>query len=331
MAGQTQLFKRVRFYWDKSAWTNAWLAGVAVEGGDDERWLAVGPGLEDWCNVLNSSADPSPFYEPLVRHSGLFRTFAAVGPTEDGMREFARRYGPLGIQEPFRGEFPEQWEHVLRLERDPMSGSRLSCASQSLDDPTCYGERLAYWREAVARMHEAVALWDALRTADAALIGSAILPWTSAHIGQTFVASPRPQYMGDEARSLSLVESVECTHDHLGVAGVPVVAPALASALLDRFINAHLHVFGAVGFGAKGRGQANLYLTSRNLLGAMWLQFALAVDGDKEFVTCKGCGDWFEIGGDKRRQSKHCSEACKSRAYRKREAEKRKGAGNGQA
>lgn len=322
MAEQAQVFKRVRFYWDRAAWTGAWLTGAAIGEEASERWLAVGPGLEEWCNVLNSGADPGSFYEPLVRHSGLFRTFADVGPDEDGMREFARKYGPLGIQEPYRGEFPEEWAGVLRMERDPLSGSRLSRASLSLGDPTCYGERLSHWREAASRMREAVALWDAVRSAELAQVKAAVLPWTSAHVGQTFVATPQPQYLGDEARSLSLVESVG------RAVGSAEVAPTLASTLLDRFINAHLHVFGSVGFGAKGRTQANLYLTSRNLLGAMWLQFALAVDGDKDYETCAGCGDWFEIGGagGKRPQSKHCSEACKARAYRK-----RKGAGNGQA
>jgi hypothetical protein len=56
-----------------------------------------------------------------------------------------------------------------------------------------------------------------------------------------------------------------------------------------------------------------------SLLGAVWLQFARAVGGNKEYRACASCERWFEVSPETARTNRQfCSEACRSRAYRDR-------------
>jgi transposase-like protein len=53
----------------------------------------------------------------------------------------------------------------------------------------------------------------------------------------------------------------------------------------------------------------------------MWLQFGLAVTGDKRFVACKFCHRVFEISTEPsgfRSHREFCSGSCKTLDYRKR-------------
>jgi len=59
--------------------------------------------------------------------------------------------------------------------------------------------------------------------------------------------------------------------------------------------------------------RSGLVFEPHNLLAAIWLQFALAVCGVKEFAVCGGCGAWIGRG-------KYCNGACRQRAYRMRKS-----------
>jgi hypothetical protein len=95
-----------------------------------------------------------------------------------------------------------------------------------------------------------------------------------------------------------------------------------ASFLVHRWINAHLNGK------ATPRliyhldlGKRVLQIIPDNLLSAMWLQFAQAIDGNGKHRACKECGKWFEISGEDtgfRINRVFCSDPCKSRDYRKR-------------
>jgi hypothetical protein len=61
----------------------------------------------------------------------------------------------------------------------------------------------------------------------------------------------------------------------------------------------------------------------RDLLGALWLQLALAIDARKKFVKCSYCGDPLEISDDGRAQrsvTHYCRPVCRVNAYRERVA-----------
>lgn len=66
--------------------------------------------------------------------------------------------------------------------------------------------------------------------------------------------------------------------------------------------------------------ELGLYLVPRSLLGAMWLQFAQAVAGNKSYRQCEYCRKWFEVSLEASRPTRlYCSNACRFKAYRKRQ------------
>ncbi len=75
-----------------------------------------------------------------------------------------------------------------------------------------------------------------------------------------------------------------------------------------------------------------LSMAPLTLLSAMWLQFALAVSGDKQFRECKFCKRMFEISTEQsgfRRHREFCSDSCKTKDYRRRKRTALRLAGSG--
>lgn len=60
-----------------------------------------------------------------------------------------------------------------------------------------------------------------------------------------------------------------------------------------------------------------------SLLAALWMQFANAVEGGKEYRQCDTCKTWFEVSAHTRGGAKFCRDRCRSRAYRMRQAKAR--------
>ncbi len=58
----------------------------------------------------------------------------------------------------------------------------------------------------------------------------------------------------------------------------------------------------------------------QTLLSAMWLMFMWEISGENNVFLCPSCLEWFSTE-DRRR--KHCSDACKQKAYREREKRKK--------
>ncbi len=53
-----------------------------------------------------------------------------------------------------------------------------------------------------------------------------------------------------------------------------------------------------------------------NLISALWLQLALAVDGRKAYKQCQNCQNWFEVGKwGSRIDRKYCGDSCKQAVY----------------
>lgn len=66
------------------------------------------------------------------------------------------------------------------------------------------------------------------------------------------------------------------------------------------------------------------YIAARNLAGALWLQLARGIDGNMHYIRCRTCARWMEISLQStgfRTNRDYCSDACRSRAYRERQAE----------
>ena len=86
----------------------------------------------------------------------------------------------------------------------------------------------------------------------------------------------------------------------------------------------------AIDRGCRGRVECRFEYDRRNrtsewskipldLLGAIWLQFADAVAGDKQVRQCPVCSDWFVVApGRARTDKQHCSLRCRQKAYESR-------------
>ena len=82
------------------------------------------------------------------------------------------------------------------------------------------------------------------------------------------------------------------------------------------------HVQGRMRFAEDGRSQ--LRIAPMTLLAAMWLQLAMAVAGNKNFVKCKFCDRQIEISTAEsgfRSNRVFCSQSCKTNDYRRRKRE----------
>jgi hypothetical protein len=68
-----------------------------------------------------------------------------------------------------------------------------------------------------------------------------------------------------------------------------------------------------------------LHLVPTSLSGCLWLQFASAVDGNRTYRRCAGCGRWLEHSPQvARADRKFCSDSCKASAHRKKILKARK-------
>ena len=63
----------------------------------------------------------------------------------------------------------------------------------------------------------------------------------------------------------------------------------------------------------------NLKLKPCSFIGALWLQCVMALNDRKVYANCSTCHKWFEVPHNVvNKGKKYCTDACKSRAYRKR-------------
>ncbi len=94
---------------------------------------------------------------------------------------------------------------------------------------------------------------------------------------------------------------------------------------VQRTINARLSAeTGARMLWDREEGRLRLHLRPASLLGALWLQLARAIDGNADYRRCRVCAAWFELHPDRARTNRaYCSDACRFKAYRGRQARAR--------
>jgi endonuclease YncB( thermonuclease family) len=106
-------------------------------------------------------------YEPLVEHTGLFRTFADTRPTREGILEFANIYGNLGA------EF-DALDTLDAMEQPLHSYSPWDERAEPYDE-ACRGladqyrstDTLRRWQSQIAQMRRCVEAWDRVRRGQA--------------------------------------------------------------------------------------------------------------------------------------------------------------------
>jgi hypothetical protein len=244
-------------------------------------------------------------YQPLGAFSGLFRVFADTEPSHDGIKAFAGRFGLLG------GDIAKR----IPLYDEP----------SAKDVPVGTGEALGAWNDEILIMRFAIHIWEAARNGDDAQLERVVF-WTEDGSGVQILSHPELP-AGQLPEVPTRVERAWIAGTHLG------------DDVLGRFVRGDLvkpalhYVQSTVNKQLQGRAsplllwdangeRLGLYIMPGGLVGALWLQFARAVERDSQFRQCAECGIWFELApGTARADKLYCSTPCRTKAYRKRQAE----------
>jgi len=302
------------FLWSVPEKGYKWIEGrVAKQGGELEdrpTWV-----LTD--NLTVGQEYRMKQYAPLFEFTGLFRTFANIPyESRDAILGFANEYGVLGISK------------ILAL---PRTNAKPVATVEGF--PMGWGETLSDWEMQIDEMRRAIFIWEMVENRDELALKK-FIRWQDA-------VPPRGHSLGGVAGW------VYDSHPDLPpiwvdpVRGAPspqrttqLIQPVLdlfrpgdvlvpASFMVQRWINNHLqeHVAPRLVY-QLDRGKRVMQIVPSNLLSAMWLQFAQAIDGSRKYRKCKECGTWFELS---HKQSEHrtvrrlfCSDQCKSKDYRDR-------------
>jgi hypothetical protein len=270
----------VFFVWNVLAGGYRWTDAETVEGEKPGRYL-----VQSW-NIPEGSKR----YQPLRLYPALFRSFADITPTEEGILSFANEYGRLDTGKLLK----------VPSKKDPREG-------------TLYvGEPLSLWVSEIAAMNQALTLWDMAQNRDMTGL-SGFIHWSgdSVHYdsGPGLERTTRTiAHLNEEPRLVGVL-----LHGDL-------VTPALFH--VQHVVNQHLEerLSPKVLWG-KDYTHLNLYFMPNSLIGALWLQFAQAIDGNKTYRRCDECRAWFELSPEVARTTKRfCSNACRVKAYRERKA-----------
>jgi hypothetical protein len=254
-------------------------------------------------------------YDPLAQNPALFRAFAEVPPTEDGILAFANEWGALGEADRIVGETP--------LATRP-------------------AELLLTWVRAISEMRQAVWVWNKLtsKSRDEQRELLRRVRWERAEEGNTSVLydshphlSPRQAVSDDGyARVATVIASSLPGDESLAQFQEGEVATP-ARHFLCRLANRNL--LGRVSprlvpdeglvMGSLLSVMASLRWQPANLFACLWLQFARIMSSDKEQRVCPGCGRWFEVKAKGTRSDRrYCSDPCRKRVHReKRERARR--------
>ena len=238
--------------------------------------------------------DPGSRYQPWRDEPSLFMRFAGLPDTEEAYARFAHSYGLL------RYSAPARW----------------------------YSERMENWVESRRRMGFAVRLWEALRcNSPEAVVGvdvfvRRLMDGNGVYLSEdgchpTGAASmsggpiPAGVFPEDPSVPVALIPADSCARD--------AVAAALRVVVNAQLADSRAHPSLASTGSPLGIG-LHLTFAVEDLLGAMWLQFILAIDGNRDYQTCVGCNEPWDATGARATRD-YCSEKCRQRIARRSKSE----------
>ncbi|MEX0677436.1 MAG: hypothetical protein WD063_10200 [Pirellulales bacterium] len=221
---------------------------------------------------------------PTEQDPALFRNFTAMEPTPDEIVDFVRSHGPLWGEEQERFE---EWEFEIRTMRfliqvwDAVRARRLTAE---------LAEHFKADKDGVVQYP----------------FGDTVLEYTP----WIWKRQRIREHSGEEV-------SVEVGDSGVGLRGTPLRA---AQSYVVEAINTRLSVLGAQTMLDWPDGKYQLVTRPNNLLGALWFQFASSISGQKSYRACEVCGRAMEMSPDvNRADRRYCSDACRSRALRRRQ------------
>lgn len=265
-------------------------------------------------------------YDPFQAAPTLYREFSELNldtPIPE-ILAFANKWGTLG------GDASVE-VHVVDDSWAPIS-----------DKKFLWAEALGRWLDEIAEMRVAVEIWDMIRLKNHDALHD-LIHWEDGKIFWSHeVGDKVSDVVNDEdcfwTIDVTTGERVVISSNGLNVANAYVSAENYYPERQDNLSpndpeSAARYIVGdCISEGLAGRvsaqlgPQANevspvLRLVPDSLIGALWLQFAIAVDGNIDYRRCEECKMWLEIApGTGRPDRQFCSDACRMRAYRKRKA-----------
>ena len=167
-----------------------------------------------------------------------------------------------------------------------------------------------------------IELWDAVRTKRTGIIeehfkadkeGLVHYPFSDSVLQYAPWIWKRQRVSGHSGDEFS----VEAGDYGVGHRGTPLRA---AQSYVVEAINRRLTALGAQTMLDWPDGRYQLVTVPHNLLGALWFQFASSISGNKSYRGCEVCGRAMEMSPDvNRADRRYCSDACRSRALRRRQ------------
>lgn len=250
-----------------------------------------------------SGYEADSWYYPLRQDRALFRRFASLSDKPEAYLEFAHQYGSI-------------------------TDDRLPVTREA---GPYFGTPVAVWRAHRRLLALGIRLWDAIEGgATEDLLGGVLkvepLPaWhreaAEEETGVKVVAVVKAPIGEERAiadgtdRELlrSVIHELETIAylERRNLSPEAIVKTALAQYVTSR--SKHLSV--AMIVSSMPGAELQLTFDAKDLMGAMWLQFALAIDGHRRYRTCPICGQWWDAT-DARSDKLTCSDRCRKARQR---------------
>ena len=250
-----------------------------------ERWFAA-PRLYLTDGVpLGQPLGPVRITQPLKDCSGrLHRYFAKVQPTPDGILEFANNFGCLG------GDIRTE---ISVREDDKNTQQR--------------GEGEREWAGEIANISRAVRLWDMAREEKTEELAS-VIHWDDKGVALQW----------EEERSYKLIATDLYHTGRLNLMRRgDLVTPAML--LVQEIVNTELSNRPLVSprlLWNTDTKQLEQHLVPNSLIGAIWLDFTNAINGNVPYRRCIECGDAFPVS-PKAHRKQFCSAKCRIAKHRR--------------
>jgi hypothetical protein len=275
--------------------------------------------LNDLSLLNQIPAGSGPVFQPLPALQSKqthFLDLADVEPTPEGLAHFREQFASLPKKE-------KGCAAVVHSATGHVVGRILGCKPSLPND-----EELS--REAVA-MRQCVRLWQLIDAGNTEELSRRIR-WELDKEGTPFVqyhggADVRP---GQPVPAPVVIASASVYPERTSqMNAADLVTPALL--YIQTVVNEHLEGRATPQLHrSPGQKDLAIYPVPKDVLGGIWLQFAGAVSGNKEYSRCEVCRAWYEVGAtgrsrkDETRKSRkdrqYCSPRCKQEAFRRRKA-----------
>lgn len=269
------------------------------------------------CLVANRHSGPPRLYNPMEDARGLFQEFAELQRTPEDVLAFAKAHGSLG----------GRTEELVRP-TDPVTRKSLAPP-----DGVALGEALIYWYEQIRRMRELLDIWGMVERRDEVSLSKRIRwrlqPYEHRDLPGVYYA---PETVPSTEYSPSLTPPEKTIADDLlnpkpiaqgWLKYGEVIEPARWFLLSQITEQLEYHHATARFVYRPGKAVTHaLQLWPDGLIGILWVQFAQAIDGHRNYQKCPECPTWFELSPDVARSDKvYCSDRCRVRASRRRKGQ----------